>query len=240
MDSIVLTDDQYEWGRYYVEHPNLIRIDAEQELTLCAFRTGLGLDFNWAGTLSVRKIAVPVVDENSNDGREILYPAILHFNAGFVTNDESNVLISFYITVLIHTNLMPCFFFFCLSPGMTDIKVKYDILVNNFYLPTTRGVVQRMNEMSVKRGKPEDFCIRVIWKFWDHLGEFVQLNSNQTSITTPQILNLMGDTTLVQFCAAGATDLGPFEADAASPLSTHWSIECREYFECTSEKAAFF
>ena len=49
--EVVLADDQYEWARYYLEHPHLIRIDALQEIMLCVFRTGLSVESTWsAGT----------------------------------------------------------------------------------------------------------------------------------------------------------------------------------------------
>ena len=52
--EVVLADDQYEWARYYIEHPHLIRVDSYQEIMLCVFRTGLSVESTWsAGYQSV-------------------------------------------------------------------------------------------------------------------------------------------------------------------------------------------
>ena len=51
--EVVLADDQYEWARYYLEHPHLIRIDASQEIMLCVFRTGLSVVSTWSGGINI-------------------------------------------------------------------------------------------------------------------------------------------------------------------------------------------
>ena len=57
--EVVLADDQYEWARYYLEHPHLIRIDALQEIMLCVFRTGLSVESTWSAALQTAVITIP-------------------------------------------------------------------------------------------------------------------------------------------------------------------------------------
>ena len=47
--EVVLADDQYEWARYYFEHPHLIRVDSAQNIMMCVFRSALSVDMSWIG-----------------------------------------------------------------------------------------------------------------------------------------------------------------------------------------------